>query len=297
MYPYPDCKMCPTPCVTRGAKGTEIRAKIILDCIYGSSIPSGKISEILEAILNRINEAADTWSIDRPSGGGINNSRGVWFEYILAIIAWNVFASHAKTTTGCILKLPSASVLYFIDLFEPDARTALESGLFRTLQSENIIMTMSNPDFIATEDLEPGVLRHFKTPLSNLSLSSQEILSTAYKRIIEQIRYDGIKFGLSVKTSIRPDRRYQTIYEGNILKALIAHLQVRFWDISSKTGFYVVVEEKISNSDREVFSAPATHSIVDVHAKPVPAVDGLYLIKTTSDFEKCLLKMIDEMYI
>lgn len=297
MYPYPDCENCPTPCVTSGSNGTEIRAKIILDCIYGSSIPSGKFSEILAGILDRINEAADTLRINRPTGGGINNSRGFWFEYILAIIAWNVFATHTKTAKGCILKLPSASVLYFIDLFEPDARTALESGLFRTLQSEDIIMTMSNPDFIATDDIEPGVLRHFKTPLSDLSLSSQDILSSAYKQIIEQVRYDGIKFGLSAKTSIRPDRRYQTIYEGNILKALVAHLQVRFWDINSKTGFYVVVEERISKSDKQVFSAPATHSIVDVHAKPVPAVDGLFLIKTIEEFERCLLIMIDEMYI
>ncbi|MFJ7858947.1 Cfr10I/Bse634I family restriction endonuclease [Peribacillus sp. NPDC097206] len=275
----------------------RIKAKTVLDYTYGNTLPSGNFDDILENIIQHVYHSADRLGLPRPTGGGINNSRGMWFEYILGAISWNLFANHPKTQKGGIIKLPSSKGLYFIDLFEPDARMALQTGLFRTLAQKNITMTMSNPDFVAVDDLDPNAVAMLKQPILNLNYANQTRISTASNLIKDQIQYNGIKFGLSAKTSIRPDRRYQTIYEGNILKALVAHLQVRFWDTSSSTGFYVVVADSVNDSDRNVFSAPATHSIVDVHSEPVPSVDGVFLIKTTDQFEHYLNQMIDECYI
>lgn len=68
---------------------------------------------------------------------------------------------------------------------------------------------------------------------------------------------------------------------------------MRFWDTSFDTRYYAVVANKVSSEDRTVLTAPATHSIIDVHTPPIKAIDDIYEVKTTYDIANCVNKMID----
>jgi hypothetical protein len=86
-------------------------------------------------------------------------------------------------------------------------------------------------------------------------------------------------FGLTVKTSLRPDRRYQAVHEANTLKAVVAHLSARLWDRGISCAYYTLTQSA-SDADVDVFHTAAIQSVVDVNREPMRAVDGVAQVDT-----------------
>lgn len=288
-----DCKNCANPCVEIKSKSkTEIHGNRVIACVYGSSLPDGDLNIILDGLEKSVEQCQSQLGLP-PNNlqNAYNNIRGAWTRFIFGAISWNVFCDCAKIYNACIVMLPSIARLKFTDLFEPDSAEALKRGLLSRLTDHGIELTMSNPDFVCVADIPPDDI--FKSPISDLSIESQQMLTNAYERIKGYCLYNSVKFGIALKTSLRSDRRYQIVYEGSTLKAFIAHLQVRYWDISFQTNYYAVVANGVSDSDRSVLSAPAIHSIVDVHTPPVKAIDEIYEVRSTDDIKNCIGMMIE----
>lgn len=288
-----DCKNCIRPCVEFKNGRIVIHGNIVISCEYSSSLPHGSLESIYTVLQERIRTAHKNLSLNfNISQNCLNNLRGVWTKQIFSFISWNAFCKSAKVGNSCIVPLPSINVLRFTDLFDAEASNALRSGLIRRLSQQGVELIMSNPDFVCIADITPEDMAKFNLPITNLSLDTQAALSNAYITIKNSCSYSGLKFGIALKTSLRSDRRYQIAYEGSVLKALIAHLQVRFWDTSFQTNYYAIVASRVSIDDREVLSAPATHSIIDVHALPVKAIDNIFEVNSTEDLEQCMQKII-----
>ena len=291
-----DCKNCGNPCVEakNGSKPVTHGNRVIAYA-YSNSLPEGSLDEILSCLEQTVAHCCVTLNIAPKSPGSIdNNVRGAWTRWIFSVICWNFFCEYAEKHNACIIMLPPISRLTFTDLFDTDSGEALKRGLLSRLNEHGIELTMSNPGFICASDIPPDGL--FQVPITNLSLENQAVLASAYEKIVGSCQYNSIKFGIALKTSLRSDRRYQIIHEGSTLKAFIAHLQVRYWDIGFKTDYYAVVANDVSEADRRVLSAPAIHSIVDVHAPPVKAIDAIYEVKCTSDMESCVKKMVEAYF-
>ena len=289
-----DCINCTNRCVAENGGKIVLKAKRALECAYLSRLAQGNLLELLNTIEERSQEAANSLFGKKISGGAINNSRGAWLESILGSIFWNVVATLPKTQDCCLIKLPNATGFNLVNLFEPDAKYVIESGLFRTLEQQNIQMNMSIPDFLFINQLPEEVSVNYRTTIEDLTVTSQDIMSQAYQQVLNQCRYDSLKFAISVKSSLRPDRRYQVVHEGNTVKALIGHLQVRFWDTSFQTKFYIMCAGRVSDQDRNIMRSPATHSITDVHAQVIPAIDEIFEVHSTYEVEDLVKRLIED---
>lgn len=293
------CTTCSNPCVEhkKGQSTIVIHGNRVIACEYSSSTPEGDLEVIMSTLQNKVKFAHQELGYKfSDSSNAFNNIRGTWTHYIFGLIGWNIFCNNVRVGNSCLVSLPSISALRFTDLFDTDASEALRSGLLRRLSKQGVELTMSNPDFICVSDITPDDMAMFQEPITNLSIESQNKLSNAYKIIKNCCSHSSMKFGIAMKTSLRSDRRYQIAYEGSILKALIAHLQVRYWDTGFQTYYYAVVANKVNGEDRAVLSAPATHSIVDVHTPPVKAIDAIFEVKSTDDLKKSIQTMIDQSF-
>lgn len=291
-----DCKNCVVPCIeSKHGSKTVTHGHKVIACAYADSLPNGSLSEILSNLEKTVIHCCTELGISQKDiGTSDNNVRGAWTKWIFGSISWNFFCKYATQHNACFVMLPSISRLTFTELFDTDAGEALKRGLLSKLNSHGIELTMSNPDFICASDIPPDGI--FQNPIPNLSLESQNLLTSAYEKIVGSCQYNSIKFGIALKTSLRSDRRYQIVHEGSTLKAFIAHLQVRYWDIDFKTDYYAVVANDVSDADKRVLSAPAIHSIVDVHTPPVKAIDEIYEVRSTDDMEFCIRKMIESHF-
>ena len=252
------------------------------------SIP-GSVTD-LEVQVRKAADARYGAGTGQRLSGGINNARGEWLEYILKLIFWNVAVEFNGGKT-VIVKLPNASQLRFRDLYEPRAKGYLEE-LFVSLRYLGMDMQMSNPDFVCVTNLADDV----DIPLERVVVSEESTkeLDIAYQKLIGRCSADSVPFVLTVKTSVRPDRRYQIVHEANVVKSLVAHLAGRFWQQDLYTAFYAMIASNVSDSDRSALRNPATHTLVQVNWTPVPLVDEVYQIDSVEDVQEIIRGLLEK---
>jgi hypothetical protein len=293
-----ECRECTylQPCVTPppvGQRSYRITPTVALDCIYRGLTPTGSIRALIDGLERQVRKAAEARYGSAASAGlsgGIQNVRGDWLEHILGVIFWNTVAGSDYTDTA-IVRLPSAAQLHFHEIYEPRARGYLEE-LFASLQPHHIQMTMSNPDFICVSDLPSNVSVLTNSHLT-LGESSASAIANTYEALRGICNARSIPFVLTVKTSVRPDRRYQIVHEANVVKALVAHLAGRFWQKDLYTAFYAMVASPVSDSDRGVLRNPATHSLVQVSWTPAPLVDEVYSIDSVDEVHEIISQLLN----
>ena len=291
-----ECRNCPyaVPCVNKETGGSaRITRPTVFDCVYRGLVPEGSVPEILNDLEKQVRAAADARygpGTGQTLSGGINNVRGEWLEYILKLIFWNEAIEFDQGKTA-IVKLPNASQLRFHDLYEDRARGYLEE-LFTSLRSQDIEMTMSNPDFVCITNLADDL--GLPTETMSVGESSMSTLDTAYQKLSGHCSADSIPFAVTVKTSIRSDRRYQIVHEANVVKSLVAHLAGRFWRQDLYTAFYAMISSNVSPSDRNALSNPATHTLVQVNWTPVPLVDDTYQIETVEGVKTVVRDLLEK---
>lgn len=294
-----ECRRCPyaNPCIgdiPSNQKSHRISRATAVDCVHRGLVPMGNIQDTLDGLQDQVRLAADArygsgagQALER---GGLRNVRGGWFEDILGLTFWNVAAEVSRGHTA-IVKLPNANQLSFHHLFEPRSRNYLEE-LFASLESDNIAMEMSNPDFLCVTDLPREIAKYFSDNLT-LSADTIEVLSNAYQQVIGQCHATTVPFVLTVKTSIRPDRRYQVVHEANVVKTLMAHLSGRFWNKDLYSAFYAMVAGRVTGSDRQVLRNPATYSLVQVNWQPVALVDDVFQIETLQQVRDIIQELLE----
>ena len=269
----------------------------LFDCVLHGTAPDGNITDLLNDLEQQVKAAAVArfGAGSNLSGGAINNARGQWLENVLQLVFWNasaVFSSNLAT----IVKLPNASQLSFRSLYEPRAKGYLDE-LFDSLASQGMDMQMSNPDFICVAGVHTTgqVPNGITTSPSSLVVNetSMATLDDAYKNLIGQCHADSLPFVLTVKTSLRPDRRYQVVHEANVVKSLVAHLAGRFWKRELNTAFYAMVAGNVSPPDRVVLRNPVTHTLVQVNWTPVPVVDDVYQIDSIADVQRIIQLLLE----
>ena len=217
-----------------------------------------------------------------PTGQAMRNLRGGWFENLISVVAWNSVIEFNKKAKGrlAIIAMPQESIMQFWELYDGEAKRVLDK-LFSSLSEKGITLTLSNPDFLCVSVKEDGLLEETSRPCQGLTLNNLRRIRAAYEPFKGKCSYNSINFGLAVKSTIRPDRRYQIVYEGSLLKAIVKHLRTVFVDRNYVVPYYGMVSQvELSDKDKVVFTNPTIDSITDVDGEPRRAVDEIVTCET-----------------
>lgn len=297
--PAKECKGCPyaIACVIdppKNQKTPRIGPRIALDCVFRGLSPSNSVRGMIDRLENQVRNAADARFGKRAGStisGGIANVRGDWLEQILAVIFANITADGSYGNTA-IVRLPDTDKMEFRELFKSVPKGYLDD-LYQSLKDRGISLTMSNPDFVCVTNLSDDIMEEIGGDVV-LGEATVDKLSKAYESVRGQCDPFSIPFVLTVKTSVRPDRRYQIVHEANVVKALGAHLASRYWKKDLYFPFYALIANKVSKSDREVLKNPVTHTLVQVSWDPVSVVDEVYEIDSVEDIEQEIRTLLDK---
>lgn len=215
------------------------------------------------------------------SQGALANSHGAWFEWLLGIIAWNVYLEEGKEHIA--FTIPNvrgfdATRLYKQVLFEMVAH--LRSEVKRNAKVELIT---SNPDFVIVKAAAADSLGRLPRPINEITGDTLSGLDSMYLPFRGNCDYADIVGYAGAKYSLRPDRRLQIPHEGSLIKALHVHMQTRMWITDPQPLRYYAISASVSESDRKALRTVATHSITNVSSLPTPAVDDVFQVLTLQD--------------
>ena len=87
--------------------------------------------------------------------------------------------------------------------------------------------------------------------MDNLNVETLNLIDNFYKNYISKCDLPEIAAFVSIKTSLRPDRRLQLSHEGALTKAFFQHLKTRLWDIDVENLKYYACSMNISEADQK----------------------------------------------
>src|SRR5258707_7293839 len=208
----------------------------------------------------------------------LNNVHGDWYEWLLAIAAWNFCVDNKIANLA--LMTPNISQFDVSRLYNDKLYDLIKDLREKVLSSSSVQLISSNPDFVIINRKLANKLTPKMERISKVDEDAIRKIETAYKSFEAQCSFEEIVGYISVKVSFRPDRRLQIPHEGSLMKAFYTHLQTREWIINPKGIKYFALATKVGNPDRAALKTVATHSITTVHSIPQAAVDEVFEVNS-----------------
>jgi len=223
--------------------------------------------------------------------GALNNAHGDWYEWLLAMTAWNLRIENPRLNLA--LLLPSVSSFDVSELYSRDLSDLINDLKEKVQEAASVKLITSNPDFVIIDGKKAGaLLKKELTPIKRITPEVIAKIGAAYKEFEGKCDYEDIVGYASVKVSLRPDRRLQIPHEGSLMKALYTHLQTRKWIINPKGLKYYAISAELSDPDKNALRTVATHSITSVHTVPQAAVDDVFSVNSLKEAEAAFEKIL-----
>lgn len=248
--------------------------------------PTKSITALFEEFDKLIIAQAE--SITREA---LSNVHGDWYEWLIAIAAWNVFVD--SENSHCAILLPNISQFDVAKLYIPSLSFFIDDLRSKVLQTDGVKLITSNPDFVVFNTIRARSLKLEMKKIETVSISGIIHLQTLYKSFVGKCEFEDIEGFIAVKTSLRPDRRLQISHEGSLMKALYVHLQTRQWITNPKGLKYYAIATKIGVSDRDALKTVATHSITTVQSLPQAAVDEVFEVNSLKQAGDAFQKILE----
>jgi hypothetical protein len=254
-------------------------------------------TELFEDVFNKMDADIHATKSQLPryhnfssiTQGALNNCHGDWYEWFLAIAAINIHVT--QKTRYLALLLPNVSQFDVTKLYGSEILTLINDLKCKVRDTVDVEFISSNPDFVIVDTTQCAV--NFNTPISQLNPPLIKQIQELYRGFIGKCALDDIVGYLSVKASLRPDRRLQIAHEGSLMKALYAHIQTRQWILEPNGLKYYAASKSVSDADRAALKTIATHSLITVNTAPQSAVDEVYEIDSLKSAEAALLSMLN----
>ncbi|WP_088890512.1 Cfr10I/Bse634I family restriction endonuclease [Leptolyngbya ohadii] len=230
--------------------------------------PLDQISEVIRQMV--IQEALSFYN-KVPSGGSLNNCKGQWNEFSY------LYSAHCSILNQredlYIVKMGNENSIKFWQLYKPNARRRFMDFL-EDLKQRDLVVRCSTPDFVLVRRSIISTSIPYSQELFGRDLFDE--LKNLYKKLINRCEPEDVISFISVKTSNRPDRRYQILYEANITKLASKYIHSE----SQPLQFHAIGTS--NDSDSEVFSAPLLASLPNIEG---PIIDSDSQIITIDDLE------------
>ncbi|WP_210498901.1 Cfr10I/Bse634I family restriction endonuclease [Vibrio crassostreae] len=215
------------------------------------------------------------------TSGALNNVHGNWYEQIIAAIAWE--KSLQSNSDYVLLPIPNASQFDVWSLYSDKYHNYIADLRHKVIEATGSQLITSNPDFVI---VRKSVLKDVESLFSGgITVESARELSATYRGCIGRCDFDDIKGFLSVKTSMRPDRRLQVCHEGAMMKSLYSHIRTREWVLNAKGLKYYAASTKLTKADKQALKSVAGHSLANVQGLPEPSVDNAFSVDSVSDID------------
>jgi hypothetical protein len=198
-------------------------------------------------IVDRIEKVVVQTSTEAITQGSLNNCRGTWYE--LAFIMEAHRSILQSTENLYLVKMGSETSIKFWEIYQKESRQRYDLliDIFKK-REEPIFIRCSTPDFVVIsrdiirDSSSSNILQYPSPPLREIN--------ELYRVIKNKCAPHQVKGFISLKTSNRPDRRYQILLEANVTKFASGHIH----EPEHKLRYDIIGES--NSSDREVFSAP-----------------------------------------
>lgn len=296
------------PKIERGRKVASVPAVAVMGELYAASLPdaSKSFSAIIEDLQEYTKDLFRRKAPDlvEPTGSAFNNCNGQWAEYIYSVQAWNKLAEINQSLTGehffVYAKLPSNrnATTSWVSLLKQDKQTLVNNfALDETVPAvsasghEKFLLSSSNPDAViltVKEDILGQLALDPKTRIDNLSMETAEKLNCIFDNLKNKINpFREIQCFISIKNSMRPDRRLQFLHEGNNVKSLLLFLinAERYSSTpqnplptltSLDKKFYAVSLNSVTEQDRKAMDAAFIGAVQEAPSFLIWAVDQLF---------------------
>lgn len=250
------------------------------------------VYEILKWIINKTKEGFITKYANPPQVGALNNAAGRWNEFIATSLLSEIVFNMNQETEACIavFSLPNSQLQRegadevsskFISLF---SNNEFDTGrvLAKIAPFKNQIF-LPSPDYLIVVLGDSGITTSVQ-PLLEQQAKAPDSLAL-YNLFKGKLQAEEVKAVISLKTSNRPDRRYQPLFEAAMIKAMGYVLQ-QSW------RYYMVVTE-LSEADTTIFNtAVAPHGIA--LEQNFKLVDGTYLYTRKEDLVPLVKAAIEQ---
>lgn len=244
------------------------------------------ITELIAEFDEEIKKVAKSVSKD-----ALNNVHGDWYEWLLAITAWNYCVENKNANLA--LLMPNISQFDVAKLYNEKIYSLIQDLRDKVFISSNVQLITSNPDFVI---IDRKIVEKTIQKIQKITTINQETIkyiSTTFRKFTGKCNFEGIHGYIAVKTSLRPDRRLQISHEGSLMKAIYTHLQTREWILEPNGIKYYAISTKIGEPDREALKTVATHSITSVQSKPQAAVDGVFEVDSLEHAVNAFSEMLN----
>jgi Cfr10I/Bse634I restriction endonuclease len=270
--------------------GLRVKSKVVYSDLYPEIVEKIEQDLPVSQIIGWIRQKTVTASVDEfsrePTTGALNNSCGRWNEFIATSFLCEIAVDLYQRNEQClaILSLENSTVV----THQPGVETVKISSRFLQLfaseefQPEKPLATIKNirqkiffpsPDYIvALLDADNPLIDSLQS-LMQIQARNPGSLEL-YKLLRGTLKAHELKAVVSLKTSNRPDRRYQPAFEAAMIKS-ISHAAKQGWK------YYMVISE-VSPADQFLFeNAISPHSIA--LGEETSLVDGVYSYRRKSD--------------
>jgi hypothetical protein len=256
---------------------TQVDTKGALCEIQSSFPPQESFTEVLSRVSTTIQKRHP-----EVTSNALSNTRGAWYEWLLAASAWNW---HFRHSSYLAVLLPNMTQFDIADLYEPRLCGFIQDLRSKVTTHTSVKLVTSNPDFVIVDVREMNLELDLASEISHFDRTTLDSLDQLYRRLIGKCTFKNLIGYISVKSSLRPDRRLQIPHEGSLMKAIYAHLQTRDWVINPPGLRYYAISSVISDADRDALKTVATHSITTVNELPKAAVDAVFQINSQIEAE------------
>ncbi|AHJ29563.1 Cfr10I/Bse634I family restriction endonuclease [Nodularia spumigena CS-584] len=240
------------------------------------------VSEILDWMRNETSKAFREKYSQNPQVGALNKATGGWNELMATSLLSEIVLNINQENEVCIavFSMPNSrpqiegvdqSYSSFLNLFKNEYFANINNASAKIKPFKDNIFMPSPDDIIAVIEDE----KNSKIVNSLLEQQARDPDTLAlYNSFKGKLGIKEVKAAISLKTSNRPDRRYQPLFEAAMVKAMGYVLQ-QIWK-------YFMVVSELTPADRTIFStAIAPHGVA--LEKNLKLVDGTYLYSRKAD--------------
>ena len=131
------------PYIRPSRKGEEIIKDKAFVTLLGGVLPDEDTE--ITALLNDLDRLVRARS-PKVSIGALSNSHGDWYEWLLAIQAWNCFVTSPNMDLAVLL--PNVSRFSVANLYTPDLSELVQDLRTKVAETSQVQLITSNPDFV-----------------------------------------------------------------------------------------------------------------------------------------------------
>ena len=253
------------------------------------------ISIIVKWLRDETTKAYQSEVGSKPTTGSLNNSVGRWNEFITMGLLSEIALEISQKDNICltVFAIENSRVQYSDrNLLSANFLNLFRESEFNLQQDLNIIQDVKERIFFPSPDIVVALIDGEDKLVGNaLRLLKKQILEPTNMELYDflkgQLKARDVLAVISLKTSNRPDRRYQPSFEAAMIKA-VAYAANIGWK-------YYMVASELTEADKFLFKTAIPPHSIAVQEKDTKLVDRLIEYIQKRDLEKLIEDIVSKI--